>query len=97
MDNEKRSGRALRASAPLTWAVLTTLILNLVMEICRRTCFPLYGPHALYGRTTPISTATSAPTFIEKIDCRHCGRLIGYAHAIAGRTAQHWCGITRQV
>jgi hypothetical protein len=85
---------------PIIWAPLPFLaILDIMMEIYHRVCFPVYGieyvKRSEYIQVLDRSKLQYLHVF-EKLGCMYCGYVNGcllYMKEIAGRTEYYWCGI----
>jgi hypothetical protein len=104
MDYKQHPHRFLRhmLSGPFIWAVLLPLVLlDLVMELYHRICFPLYGlPYVERKNYIRIDRhKLQYLLWYDKLNCAYCGYangLLHYASTIAARTEAYWCGIQHQ-
>ncbi|HAT03658.1 MAG TPA: hypothetical protein DCS29_02665 [Candidatus Magasanikbacteria bacterium] len=86
-------------SFPFIYGLLLPLVLlDIVVEIYHRVCFPLYGlPYIRRGQYIRIDRhKLSYLNLIEKMNCVYCGYGNGLAHyltEIAAQTEKYWCGI----
>lgn len=87
------------AAFPFIYAVIVPLvILDIVLEIYHRICFPLFGiPVVDRSRYIRIDRhKLSYLNVVEKVHCVYCGYgngLMYYAWTILGRTEKYWCAI----
>lgn len=75
------------------------LVLDAVVELYHRTCFPLYGlPYVPRSHYIRVWDRFWLPyiTVWDRIGCAYCGYAngwINYVRAIAAETEKYWCGI----
>lgn len=101
MDYARYPGRSITHlfTAPFIYSVVFPVaLLDLVVEIYHRTCFPVYGiPLVPRRRFIRIDRhRLSYLRWYDKINCAYCGYVNGvirYAEEIAARTERYWCGI----
>ena len=86
-------------SAPIIyWAFFWFLMLDIIIEIYHRICFPLYGIE-IVDRKKYIKFDRHRLGYlrlIDKFNCLYCAYgnwLINYVREIVARTEKHWCGI----
>lgn len=78
--------------------VIPLVIIDCLMEVYHRLCFPLLGI-PLVRRSQYIRIDRHRLVYLslwEKFNCAYCGYangLIMYAMRIAGETERYWCGI----
>lgn len=86
-------------SAPFIYSVLfPVLLLDLILEIYHRICFPLYGMPYVKRSDYIRFDRWKLPylNILEKINCAYCEYVNGFfafAVAVAGHTEIYWCGI----
>ena len=101
MDALLHPNRRLRhlVSTPFIWLpFLPAVLLDIMLEVYHRVCFPLYGlPYV--KRSDYIRFDRHKLKYLSlsrKIGCLYCSYMngfINYARVIAGMTEQYWCGI----
>jgi hypothetical protein len=80
---------------------LPFILLDLMIEIYHRICFPLYG-YPLIKRENYIKMDRHNLSYLrwwDKINCIYCAYANGlaqYTSHIAGETERYWCGIKHQ-
>lgn len=95
----ERSWRHL-VSMPIIYLPLPfIMVMDVVLEIYHRICFPLYGisyvPRSRYIRVWDRFRLPYI-TIWDKIGCAYCGYAngwINYARKVASETEAYWCGI----
>lgn len=86
-------------TAPLVYSVLIPiLLLDVVIEVYHRICFPIYGIPYVRRRQYIIIDRHRLQYLnaIEKVHCLYCSYangFIAYAQEIAACTEQYWCPI----
>ncbi len=86
-------------SAPVIYSlILPVALLDLVVTVFQRICFPIYGipvvPRADFVVIDRHHLAYL--NAIERFNCAYCGYangVIAYAREVAGRTEAYWCPI----
>jgi hypothetical protein len=102
--NYRKQNRTLRHAAtfPFIWIVLFPMaIMDVVLEIYHRICFPLYGIPILRRKEYIRLDRHRLEylSFFDKINCTYCAYangLASYFVAIAGETEKYWCGIKHE-
>ncbi len=86
--------------APFIWiAIVPILFSDIVLEICHRVFFPIYGIRTVERKKyIRIFDRTKLPylTWYEKLGCAYCGYVNGwlrYASVVAGRTENYFCAV----
>ncbi|MBT3417053.1 hypothetical protein HON86_00480 [Candidatus Woesearchaeota archaeon] len=86
-------------SIPFIWlALFPAIVLDSVVELYHRVCFPLWGLPTV-KRSDYIKMDRSKLSYlnmIDKINCTYCGYMGGLANyfvKIAWDTEAYWCGI----
>ena len=87
---------------PFIWSVLIPLVLlDIVIEIYHRICFPLYHL-PIVRRSTYIKFDRYKLPYLkwwEKMGCLYCdyaNGLLRYSTAIASETEKYWCSIRHE-
>lgn len=104
MEHLKHPDRVLKyiISAPfIYWVFFAFLLLDVLVEIYHRICFPLYGIQIVnrkkYIRFDRHKLSYLSP--VQKFNCVYCSYgngLINYVKEIAAQTEKFWCGIRHE-
>lgn len=81
---------------------IPVILLDVVMEVCHRICFPLYGlPTLKRGNYIVFDREwLSYLSWRERVYCVYCSYVNGvfaYVTKIAGETEKYWCGIKHKM
>lgn len=86
-------------SAPFIYSVFFAfLVLDILVEIYHRICFPLYGLPLVDRNKYITFDRHKLPylSIVQKINCTYCSYgngLIAYVKEIVAQTEIYWCGI----
>ena len=84
---------------PFIYMVIVPLVfLDIIVEIYRRMCFPLYGMKYV-KRSEHIIIDRHKLKYLkpwDKVNCAYCGYangILSFASEVVARTEWYWCGI----